>query len=683
MKKAVLLLFMFCKNDYCNSLPAVNDHKKTIQELIREKQKKVEGVKEDNTSFESETSEVVDKKPTVSNYSKWAVTFGITGLTAAVSVLLRKYVRSLFCSSGNQGNNMPGNQDRENFNREGEEDSSSNNNSLPPSAPRSPFASTLDMSGVPGPILVIPTSNSPKIVVDASSIIPITGPLGKKDSQEAATLGLQLIEEISLQHSNISIIKDLIKRGADINVQGKDNYGYTPLHVAAVNNKVDIIALLLAAEGINIDIRNQQNMTPLHAAAEGGSKQVIELLLNRGADVNAVDNSGQTPLHIVLIMNEHGLEEIVKLLFARGADINAQSDSGTPLHNAVGTGKVDIVSLFLNDKNINVNLRGNEITMTPFELAEDLKYKEIVDLFSRHSEALGLQLINEIRSDRSDISKIKNLIKRGADINVADRGGNTPLHVAADNDKADIIALLLEAEDIDINIKGRWGQTPLHMAARRGNKQVIKLFLDRGFDVNAKGDNGETPLHIFLIINKHGLEEIVKLFLTRGADINAQSSFGTPLYEAVSSHKVHIVSLLLNDKNINVNLGGNENTMTPFELAEYLKYKEIVDLFSRHSEALGLQLIDEIRSDRSDISKIEDLIKRGANSNVVDINGNTPLHVAVLSGNERAVKLLLDHGADIDAKNNSETTPVELAKSLKLEEIENVLSEHFEKIRSN
>lgn len=140
--------------------------------------------------------------------------------------------------------------------------------------------------------------------------------------------------------------------------------GCTPLYAAAWAREMDIAKLLLL-HNADVDGRNWDGATPLHGAALSESIEVAEMLLARGAQVNARDDSGRTPLHVAVWSGEdstlplqaraghplraiHDSAPFIKLLVRHGADVNATNSQGqTPLHLAARNRPTEVLALLL------------------------------------------------------------------------------------------------------------------------------------------------------------------------------------------------------------------------------------------------------------------------------------------------------------------------------------------------
>jgi len=194
--------------------------------------------------------------------------------------------------------------------------------------------------------------------------------------------------------------------GVDPNVR-EDDYGATPLHVAAEYGYSEIVEVLLE-HGAAPNIREKYGDTPLHYAAMFGNSKVVEVLLEHGADPNARDDYGATPLHyaaafdypkIVELLHKKDLSdydatplqaaaefnypEVVKLLLEHGANPNIQENKYgyTPLHYAVANCRVDVARVLL-DHGADPTIRDNE-GRTPLDYGNDCE--EIIEELRRRS----------------------------------------------------------------------------------------------------------------------------------------------------------------------------------------------------------------------------------------------------------------------------------------------------------
>nr|5AQ9_A Chain A, OFF7_DB08V4 [synthetic construct]5AQ9_C Chain C, OFF7_DB08V4 [synthetic construct] len=152
-------------------------------------------------------------------------------------------------------------------------------------------------------------------------------------------------------------------------------------------------------------------------AARAGQDDEVRILMANGADVNAADNTGTTPLHLAAYS---GHLEIVEVLLKHGADVDASDVFGyTPLHLAAYWGHLEIVEVLLKN-GADVNAMDSD-GMTPLHLAAKWGYLEIVEV----------------------------LLKHGADVNAQDKFGKTPFDLADDNGNDDVGTLLQVAAAAD------------------------------------------------------------------------------------------------------------------------------------------------------------------------------------------------------------------------------------------
>jgi len=138
------------------------------------------------------------------------------------------------------------------------------------------------------------------------------------------------------------------------------------------------VAERLIREGADVNARDSFGMTPLHTAARAGRNDVVEVLIARGADVNARSDRGQTPLFYAVVGEG---KQMAEHLIAHGADVNAQDNYGmTPLHCAAAAGHREAVQVLL-AAGANVDIKDNE-GRTPLDLATGLGHTEIAELLA-------------------------------------------------------------------------------------------------------------------------------------------------------------------------------------------------------------------------------------------------------------------------------------------------------------
>jgi ankyrin repeat protein len=259
----------------------------------------------------------------------------------------------------------------------------------------------------------------------------------------------------AMSHGNIDIVKELLNIGADVDAVNQD--WDTPLHNASANGHDEVVEVLLDKEsGRLADMKavNQDWDTPLHNASANGHDEVVEVLLDkesgRLADMKAVNKDGDTPLHLA---SANGHDAVVGVLLDHGADMKAvNEEKQTPLHSAVVNGNNGWVIELLLDKESG----------------------------------------------------------RLADVNAADKDGDTPLHIASQLGY-DAVAKQLLIHEADVDARNKADKTPLHLASSYGHRAVVKVLLDTGrVDVKAVDKYGNTPLHYAVVDGNIGVELLLR-----------------------------------------------------------------------------------------------------------------------------------------------------------------------------
>ena len=356
----------------------------------------------------------------------------------------------------------------------------------------------------------------------------------------------------------------------------------TPLHLAAAYGKWPAVAALLDA-GADIDAIDDDGATPLGFALLTEPRlDTIALLLERGAAPNApIKSWGGTPLHITAD------PAVAALLIAYGADVNAPNEYGaTPLHTARSAG---IFALLLGSgADINaVDDSGATVLPTAAGLGE---VKLVETLLERgiavdFSGSEGVELLYAAAGTDNDkgVETVKLLLDRG--VAVKDRaftryGSGTPLATAVRSENVAVVNLLLE-HGADANVTENDGWTLLHHALNSRNAELVETLLEHGADVNFYGGPESAPI---LIAVQTGDAAMVEVLLRHGADINEprrdHNRTMTPLQTAVSRNALDVAKLLL-EYGADVNLASNSEP-PPLHLAAGLGYVAMVATLLEH-----------------------------------------------------------------------------------------------------
>ena len=345
---------------------------------------------------------------------------------------------------------------------------------------------------------------------------------------------------------SVDFAKLLINKGADVNA--KTNYGWTALHLATENGHLEV-AKLLIEKGAKYDEKYQtkDGVTYLMAFSGCGLIDYCKELISKGADVNAENRYGWTPLHYAAIK---GHLEVAKLLIEKGAkyDEKYQTNNGvTYLMAFSGCGLIDYCKELIS-KGADVNAE-NRYGWTPLHYALVYRHSDLAQLLiekgakydEKYKTKGGFTYLMAF-SSCGLIDYCKELISKGADVN-ASYYGKTPLHYASENGHLELAKLLIE-KGADVNAKGSYnGETPLHYASENGHLELAKLLIEKGADVNAKDTNGTTPLHRTA---KNGTVDLPKLLVYKGAEVNAKDSVGkTPLKIAIEFRQTDVANYLI------------------------------------------------------------------------------------------------------------------------------------------
>lgn len=484
-----------------------------------------------------------------------------------------------------------------------------------------------------------------------------------RTSDEASETALQL----GVKSGNLSTVKILLKHGANAVLDEPETLH--PLILASKQGSVAMVKELLnAGAPVNIHGKKRshygsidaEDASPIHAAIFGGYLDVTRLLLSQGADIENSVEGARTPLNVAAYK---GRADIVRLLLSVGASV---IDDGLALSHAVRQGSIEIARELLAagskaEPMLALACRQGFLPMIELlleKIYDGEKPETVID------EAFAVHRVNEyvvrllldyapptnrrfvqVCAAGSVASAAIMLNKGGIDIN--ERGeadGDYPLQVAASNLQTEVVRFLL-LNGADLNCMSSKHGTPLMTALEACATSTLQSLKSENakelVDKLSLPDSGggtayfsyKDPAAPSRFQQLSDCEEIVRLLVVHGANITDDSRpFGPPLHLACLLGSKPLVELLLEEgADLNETAGFFEKTIFAAiqgghpDIVALLLLRAPLTNHIHPEYASALHFACAIGSGAS----VRKLLEQGANANVLDAKGRTPLTIAL------------------------------------------------------
>ncbi len=467
----------------------------------------------------------------------------------------------------------------------------------------------------------------------------------KNDSDE-----LETTVAIDRHDTNTSLMAAIIDGDLDLAQQAIEvgasldrydwNLGYSPLGMAIDRGYPEIVKCLLAA-GANPRC-GSTSMTALGLAAERGEVEILQMLLPRGVDVNEPVSRDNWSALLSAIKNGH--QSVVQLLVSAGANVNIWSCGETPILLAAKSEEREIYNYLYPLVNTSIRLcadRDGE------QLLQATRKRRIREQNRAVEKSIAMAM-------EGNAIEVKRAIEIGVEIDEIGAQGYTALMAAAYYGHLSVVKILLAA-GADPNLLSDDdglgnGMTALMMVASSffaTNRQAIaKILIAGGADVNQQGAGGKTAI-MYAALTGAGDRDCVETLIAAGANLDLRDDRGHTLVTLVAAaENYQLLNLLIQS-------GASTAGLESIQLIQSATAGNINRVRSLISNKVNLDLDRGAAIGNAAAAGhtkiVELLIGAGANVNLINRAGFTPIASAAYAGHAEIVRLLVTAGADTQA----------------------------------
>ncbi|PAA77795.1 hypothetical protein BOX15_Mlig023526g1 [Macrostomum lignano] len=347
---------------------------------------------------------------------------------------------------------------------------------------------------------------------------------------------------VAALNGHLDIIERLERCRADYNIA--DSEGNIPLFCAAQNGHDKILKILIKRSRVNH--RNENKRTALFSAVLNGRETAMKMLLDAGADTDAADCQGLTPLACSIVSNNP--DRIVRLLASRTKDLSFVDKNGYGYaHLAVISQRLPVLKT-LRSHGIILDTPNTGDGETPLLAACQVGPLETVEYLlkegcnSGHQNNHGVSpALRAAYCNQEDI--LRHLVNHGAPLDLKNRKGETAILCAAEKNSFSMVQLL-HRRGCNLRVADRSGMTVAHYAAKHANHELLGYLDQNGVALDKPDSDGQTPLMMAAGADDMNCT-VVRLLVRAGANVDARNNKGKNAAQIANGQgNRHLVHLL-------------------------------------------------------------------------------------------------------------------------------------------
>ncbi|XP_030757368.1 rabankyrin-5 [Sitophilus oryzae] len=446
---------------------------------------------------------------------------------------------------------------------------------------------------------------------------------------------------------SVKIAEKLLNKNLNVDCQNK--LGFTALHISIQADNSAIFDLLLRQEQINVNLKTVDEHTPLYYAL-----LKYELDVTHYAEVLLARDAQTDPLY-----SSHACADLLQTLIIQGSTKAAAHLAGhvrnlnhvnvegeTALHLACERGYDELTGTLVK-LGANPNLLTNELRQSPLHYAVKNNASECIEALIEHNK-----MIEE--GSNGEESRLLQV-----NFNLRDIYGDTAISLTLNEGYNDLVPILIKG-NADINVRNGKDFTLLHQSIMKEDSKTAIFLLEQGVDINAKTPENETPLQLAIHCR---LADVVDALCTKGVDMSAPDRLGNcALWAALNSGQENIANIL-------VRHGADTDCWN--DGPEGCKQTLLHRALDENNEEAAVFLIkagcdlDSPRMPSSDAV--------GGECGEAGRDGMTPLHLCCSWGLEPVARALIEHRANVNARDAELKTPLHVAIENQNDEIISLL----------